>query len=195
MTTAMVDLTEHDVLALYTVGDALAIGSAVAGGALCRVEWEFFGFKQDIRVVHAVTGTELLRVKARKRYSPFTPYDVTDADGRRIGVIRKELGDREYEVFDASEQVELLTAIRESDIASVREIAKRALTGRPLTIERFGFWYGERRVGSYESSASSKLDWTLDMTADAERLVDRRLALAVACMDQLRPREDAGGGG
>ena len=195
MTTATVDLTQHDVLTLYTVGDALAISTPMAGGALCRAEWEFFGFKQDIRVVHAVTGTELLRVKARKRYSPCAPYDVTDADGRRIGVIRKELGDREYEVFDAGEQVKLLTALRESDIASVREMAKRALTGRPVTIERLGFWHGERRVGSYESSASSKLDWTLDMTVDAERLIDRRLVLAVACMDQLRPRDDAGGGG
>jgi hypothetical protein len=155
----------------------------------------FFGLEQDIRVLEPVTGTELLRAKARKRYSPFTPYDLTDTGGRRIAVIRKELCDREYQVMDPAEHAELLVAIREFDSVGVRELAMRAMAGRLLTIERFALWHGQRRAGSYESSASSKLDWTLDMTADAERLADRRLALAVACMDQLRPREDAGGGG
>ena len=58
-------------------------------------------------------------------------------------------------------------------------------SSRPWSSDRFAFWRGDRRLGWHEPGASAGSS-TVDMTADGDRLVDRRLGLAVSCLDVLR---------
>lgn len=156
------------------------------GELLCFAEREFFGFKEDIRLYgDATKTTELLRVKARQRYHPSTTYDVTEADGTRVGVIQKIFGEQQYCVSDASD-TELMIAMKDS--IAIKQMLARLLSGHPLTASRFVFWRGNRQLGSYEASPSTRTESTVDMTPDHEHIIDRRLGLAVSCLDVLRVR-------
>ena len=57
------------------------------------VEQKRFTFKEDIRFYTDETKTaELMRIKARQRFDPRAKYDVTDAQGQKIGLIQKVFG-------------------------------------------------------------------------------------------------------
>ena len=59
----------------------------------CFVEQARFKFKEDIRFyTDESKSTELLRIKARQRFDPRATYDVTGADGGKIGEIQKVFG-------------------------------------------------------------------------------------------------------
>src|SRR5918912_3167391 len=59
----------------------------------CFVEQARFKFKEDIRFfTDDSKSTELLRIKARQRFDPRATYDITGADGSKIGEIQKEFG-------------------------------------------------------------------------------------------------------
>lgn len=176
---------------------------------VCLVEREVG--TEDLRFY---TGaTDLLRVTRRRRGGPRTDpwrtrvartlrsigdgteYDVTTPDGGRIGAIRKEPpGARQYAVSDGS-GAELVVVIQESESVAVKDLPGRLLLSRPLAMDRFAFWRGVRRLGWLEPDRSTRTDSTLDLTLDGEHGIDRRLALAVSCLDILRYRSSSSGGG
>src|SRR5438876_4057377 len=60
------------------------------GPPICFVEQKRFKFKEDIRFYADDSKQhELMRIKARQRFDPRARYDVTDAQGNKIGEIQK----------------------------------------------------------------------------------------------------------
>jgi uncharacterized protein YxjI len=175
-------------------------GDGALGPAFCFAEQKRFSFKEDIRFWADDTKThELLRIKARQRFDPRARYDVTDASGAKIGEIQKVFGKSllrsTYALFDASGA--------ETAQASEHSLAValfRRLVGLIPFIGGFADWVpipyhfdfrrGDEVLGSHVRQAFKFRDtYTIDMSGDPERTVDRRLILAIAVgMDALQAR-------
>ena len=183
---------------VFVPGYKPGLGTAPSGSPVCFVEWEII--TDDLRFYSDATKTtELLRVKARPANGAFRKmaaffssgqtYDVTQADGTKIGVITRAVGERRYHISDASE-IELVIVTQDPEPLSLREVPARLLLKRPFANDRFAFWHGDRRVGSHEPDRRTQTDSTVDMTPDREHMIDRRLCLAVGCLDVLRPKAE-----
>jgi uncharacterized protein YxjI len=144
------------------------------GEPFCFVRQKRFKFKEDIRFYTDDSGsTELMRIKARQRFDPRARYDVTAADGSKIGEIQK--------VFGAS----LLRSTYRIYDAGGDEVATAAEQSVPVALLRraVGFVPYRRQLGKLRDI------YTIDMSGDPERTVDRRLILAIAVgMDALQAR-------
>jgi hypothetical protein len=144
------------------------------GEALCFVEASFGGIK-------------LLRRR-----------DQADTKIGEIGSgIRKRLmvlGKRAYSVRDAS-GTELMSVLEEPESILGSGKLYRLSLPRTFDEDRLAFWHGDRRLGCHQPDRASKTDSVIDMTLDRDRLVDRRLSLAVSCLDLLRQRDETLGTG
>jgi uncharacterized protein YxjI len=164
----------------------------------CFVEQKRFTFKEDIRFyTDEAKTTELMRIKARQRFDPRATYDVTGADGNKIGEIKKVFGTSlvrsTYEIDSTAGAV---TAQEKNVIVALF----RRLVGFIPYVGDFADWLpipyhfdfvrdGEvigthsRRIGKFRDT------YDIDMTGDSERTLDRRLVLAIAVgMDALQAR-------
>ena len=187
----MVDPNEHDVFLLrqriklvinqyeffLPPGDP---GTDV-GERICFVEQKRFKFKEDIRFyADESKQQELRRIKARQRFDPAATYDVTDEVGTKFGEIQK--------VFGKS----LLRSTYRINDAGGNELATVTEKSMPIAIFRrvVGFLRGEQVIGENRRAMWKFRDfYTIDMTADAQRVLDRRLVLAIAVgMDALQAR-------
>jgi uncharacterized protein YxjI len=164
------------------------------------VEQKRFKFKEDIRFFTDESKTqELMRINARQRFDPRARYDVTAADGTKIGEIQKVFGKSlirsTYQLFDAEG--------RELAIAQERSVPValfRRLVGFIPWIGDFADWLpipyhfdfmrDGKRVGFHERRKWKLRDsYDIDMSEDPERTVDRRMILAIAVgMDALQAR-------
>jgi hypothetical protein len=86
---------------------SLPTADGAPGDPFCFVEQRRFKFKEDIRFyADASKQQELMRIKARQRFDPAARYDVTDADGTKLGEIQKVFGASllrsTYTLFDAT---------------------------------------------------------------------------------------------
>ena len=172
----------------------------VPGEPVSFVEQKRFNFKEDIRFYADDSKTqELMRLKARQRFDPRARYDVTAADGSKIGEIQKVFGESllrsTYTLFDAGG---LLTAkARERSLAVA---LFRRLIGLVPFIGGFTDWVpipyhfdflrGDDVIGTHTRTAWKFRDtYTIDLSGDPERTLDRRLILAIAVgMDALQAR-------
>jgi uncharacterized protein YxjI len=164
----------------------------------CFVEQKRFSFKEDIRFyTDASKSTELMRIKARQRFDPRATYDVTGADGHKIGEIKKVFGTSlirsTYELDGSGDPV---TAQEKSLVVALL----RRLVGFIPYVGDFADWLpipyhfdfvrdGEvigthaRRIGKFRDV------YDIDIAGDPERTLDRRLVLAIAVgMDALQAR-------
>jgi uncharacterized protein YxjI len=170
------------------------------GERLCFVEQKRFTFKEDIRF-YADEGKsrELLRIKARQRFDPRARYDVTEPGGTKVGEIQKVFGASllrsTYVVYGADGE-ELARARERSVLVALF----RRLVGLVPFVGDFADWLpipyhfdflrdGEV-VGTHVRQAWKFRDtYTLDFSGDPERVLDRRLVLAIAVgMDALQAR-------
>jgi len=170
------------------------------GQPFCFVRQRRFKFKEDIRFFTDDSGSvELMRIKARQRFDPRARYDVTDADGSKIGEIQKVFGASllrsTYRMYDAN-GAEVATAAEQSvPVALLRRavgfvpyldaVADWLPIPYHFTFERNGTALGSdrRQLGKLRDV------YTIDMSSDPERTVDRRLILAIAVgMDALQAR-------
>jgi uncharacterized protein YxjI len=202
------DLNAHDAFVLRQLirpvvnryEFSLPTADGTAGEPICFVEQKRFKFKEDIRFyADASKQRELMRIKARQRFDPAARYDITDADGVKIGEIQK--------VFGAS----LLRSTYTLFGASGEELARASEKSLPVAIFRrlvgfipyvdwvadwlpipyhFDFKRGDTLLGSHRRQAMKFRDtYTIDMSGDPDRTVDRRLVLAAAVgMDALQAR-------
>jgi uncharacterized protein YxjI len=167
---------------------------------ICFVEQKRFKFKEDIRFyTDDSKTTELMRIKARQRFDPRARYDVTDAAGAKIGEIQKVFGGSllrsTYKLFDAAGE-EVATATEKSLFVALF----RRLVGLVPYLGDFADWlpipyhfvftHNGRVLGTHSRQAWKWRDtYTIDLSGDPERALDRRLALAVAVgMDALQAR-------
>jgi uncharacterized protein YxjI len=172
----------------------------VPGPAFCFAEQKRFAFKEDIRFWADDSRTEeLLRIKARQRFDPRARYDVTDPRGAKIGEIQKVFGKSllrsTYALFDASG-----AETAEARERSLMVALFRRLVGFVPYVGGFADWLpipyhfdfrrGDELLGTHVRQAFKFRDtYTIDMSGDPERTIDRRLILAIAVgMDALQAR-------
>jgi hypothetical protein len=170
------------------------------GRPFCFVRQRRFTFKEDIRFyADDSRSVELMRIKARQRFDPRARYDVTTADGSKIGEIQKVFGTSllrsTYRLYNAS-GAEVATAAEQSVpvalfrravgfVPYVESVADWLPIPYHFTFERNGVVLGthRRHIGKLRDV------YTIDMSGDPERSVDRRLILAIAVgMDALQAR-------
>ncbi len=170
------------------------------GQTFCFVRQRPFKFKEDIRFYRDESRTiELMRIKARQRFDPRARYDITAADGSKIGEIQKVFGASllrsTYRLYDASGN-EVATATEKNLIVALF----RRLVGFIPYVENVANWLPipyhfvfERNgteLGSHRRHLWKLMDvYTIDLSGDLERSIDRRLILATAVgMDALQAR-------
>jgi uncharacterized protein YxjI len=170
------------------------------GDPICFVEQKRFKFKEDIGFyVDASKTQELLRIKARQRFDPRATYDITDEAGAKIGEISKVFGASllrsTFRVNDASGQ-ELFTSTEKS----LGVALFRRLVGFVPYVGDFADWLpipyhfvfkrGEEVIGENRRQIGKLRDiYTIDVSADNPRTIDRRLVLALAVgQDALQAR-------
>jgi uncharacterized protein YxjI len=170
------------------------------GPPFCFVQQRRFKFKEDIRFYADDTQSiEVMRIKARQRFDPRARYDVTAADGSKIGEIQKVFGASlvrsTYRLYDP-EGAETATAEEQSvPVALLRRavgfVPYVEIVADWLPIPyHFAFTRNEVVLGTHRRHIGKLRDvYTIDMSDDPERSVDRRLILAVAVgMDALQAR-------
>ena len=170
------------------------------GEPVCFVEQKRFTFKEDIRFfADDSKAVELMRLKARQRFDPRARYDVTGAGGEKIGEIQKVFGSSllrsTYTLFDASgtevaraQEKSLGVALFRRGVGLVPYVGDVA-DWLPIPYH-FTFTRGDELLGTHSRQAFKFRDtYTIDMTPDTERMLDRRLVLAIAVgMDALQAR-------
>jgi uncharacterized protein YxjI len=170
------------------------------GERLCFVEQKRFKFKEDIRFYTDETKTqELLRIKARQRFDPRATYDVTDDQGTKIGAIQKVFGASllrsTYLILGPNGEELAITTEKSIAIA----ILRRAVGFIPYVDNvadflpipyHFVFKRGDQIIGENTRQMWKIRDnYNIDLSADTERVLDRRLVLAIAVgMDALQAR-------
>jgi len=164
----------------------------------CFVEQARFKFKEDIRFfTDESKSVELLRIKARQRFDPRATYDITGADGTKIGEIKKVFG---ASLIRSTYEISSSTATVQAQEKSLMVALFRRLVDFVPYIGDFSDWLPipyhfdfirdgqvigshKRRIGKFRDT------YDIDMSGDPERLFDRRLVLAVAVgMDALQAR-------
>jgi uncharacterized protein YxjI len=179
---------------------ALPGADGALGEPVCFVEQKRFTFKEDIRFYTDDTKSrEMMRIKARQRFDPTARYDVTDPDGTRIGLIQKVFGASlirsTYLVFDADGTETARVREKSLPVALFRRLVDLVpyigglADWLPIPYH-FEFRRGETLLGTHSRQAFKFRDtYTIDMGADPERTLDRRLVLALAVgLDALQAR-------
>jgi uncharacterized protein YxjI len=170
------------------------------GQPVCFVEQKRFKFKEDIRFFTDDTKqVEVMRLKARQRFDPAARYDITDADGGKIGEIQKVFGASllrsTYRLYDASGEETAKATEKSLAVALFRRLVgfvpyvDHVADWLPIPYH-FVFVRGDRVLGSNTRRAWKIRDtYTIDLSGDPERTLDRRLVLATAVgMDALQAR-------
>lgn len=170
------------------------------GPAFCFVEQKRFKFKEDIRFfTDDSKSEELMRILAKQRFDPRATYDITLADGTKLGQIKKVFGK------SLMRSTYAILGPDGEELAIAREVSMgkalfRRLAGFVPYIGDFADWlpiaydfeflHGDKRIGINKRRRWKWRDiYDIDFTADPERRVDRRLALAaVVGMDALQAR-------
>ena len=170
------------------------------GQPFCYVRQRPFKFKEDIRFyTDESRSTELMRIKARQRFDPRARYDVVAADGSKIGGIQKVFGmsllRSTYKLYDATGNEVATSAEQFLWVALVRRlvgfvpylgsIADWLPIPYHFVFERDGV-----QLGSHRRQLWKLRDvYTIDLSGDPQRTVDRRLVLAIAvAMDAFQAR-------
>jgi uncharacterized protein YxjI len=179
---------------------SLPVANGTPGEPICFVEQKRFKFKEDIRFyTDDSKQTEVMRIKARQRFDPRARYDVTDAQGEKIGEIQKVFGASllrsTYALFDAQD-----TEVARASERSLAVALLRRLVGFVPFVENFANWLpipyhfdfkrGETVLGTHSRQTFKFRDtYTIDVSGDPQHTLDRRLILAIAVgMDALQAR-------
>jgi uncharacterized protein YxjI len=197
-----VDPNQHDTFVLRQrfapVVNRYEFSLAEGEEPFCFVEQKRFTFKEDIRFyTDESKTTELMRIKARQRFDPRATYDVTGADGNKIGEIKKVFG---ASLLRSTYEIDWPGGAVTAQEKNVIVALFRRLVGFIPYLGDFADWLpipyhfdfvrdGEvigthsRRIGKFRDT------YDIDMTGDSERRLDRRLVLAIAVgMDALQAR-------
>jgi uncharacterized protein YxjI len=199
----VINPNEHDVFYLRQrirpVVNQYEFSLEEGGQPFAFVEQARFKFKEDIRFfTDESKSEEILRIKARQRFDPRARYDVTAADGTKIGEIQKVFGKSllrsTYEIHPVSGDP-VLTRERNFAVALFRRLVGLVpwvgdfADWLPIPYH-FDFLRGDEVIGVNERKKWKFRDtYTIDMSADPARTLDRRLVLAIAVgMDALQAR-------
>jgi len=151
--------------------------------------------KEDIRFYADESETEeLFRIKARAVMEFGGRYDVTTPAGEKVGVLGKVFGKSllrsTWAILDASEQEIAIAKERSQFWAIVRRVIDAVPYGDFIPILfHFTIDLGETHLGDLNRRIGIRDTYDLDLSGDAERTIDRRLAIALAiALDALQSR-------
>jgi uncharacterized protein YxjI len=198
----LVDPNQHDQFVLRQrirpVINQYEFSLAEGEPPFCFVEQARFKFKEDIRFyTDDSKSTELLRIKARQRFDPRATYDITGANGTKIGEIKKVFGASlirsTYEVSSGTmtvraQEQNLLVALFRRLVGFVPYVGDFA-DWLPIPYH-FDFVRDGQVIGTHSRRIGKLRDvYDIDMSGDPDRTLDRRLVLAIAVgMDALQAR-------
>ncbi len=177
----------------------LADDGASAAEPVCFVEQKRMKLKEDLRAFSDdQKQAEVFRIKAQQVWDPRARYDVTDASGRHLGQLQKVFGKSllrsTWRLYDASGAEAGSARERSLFVALFRRLVGFVpyLGGfadwLPIPYH-FDYFIGERHIGGLERILGVRDRYRLDISGDAERTIDRRVALALAVgMDALQAR-------
>ncbi|MGH2898239.1 MAG: hypothetical protein ACRDMZ_06155, partial [Solirubrobacteraceae bacterium] len=170
------------------------------GEPFCFVEQKRFKFKEDIGFFSNRDKThQLLRIKARQRFDPRATYDITDEAGTKIGEIQKVFGASllrsTFRINDAGGEELFISTEKNMWVALLRRAVgfvpylENVAPWLPIPYH-FVFKRGEELLGENTRQLGKLRDiYTIDMTPDSGRTIDRRLVLALAVgQDALQAR-------
>jgi uncharacterized protein YxjI len=151
--------------------------------------------KEDIRFYADESETEeLFRIKARAVMEFGGRYDVTTPAGEKVGVLGKVFGKSllrsTWAILDASEQEIAIAKERSQFWAIVRRVIDAVPYGDFIPILfHFTIDRGETHLGDLNRRIGIRDTYDLDLSGDAERTIDRRLAIALAiALDAVQSR-------
>ena len=151
--------------------------------------------KEDIRFfADENEARELWRIKARSLMEFGGRYDVTTPAGEKIGVLGKVFGKSllrsTWSIMDADEQELAIAKERSQFWAIVRRVIDAVPYGDFIPIVfHFRIDRGDSHLGDLTRAFGMRDRYTLDLSNDAERVIDRRLAIALAiALDALQSR-------
>jgi uncharacterized protein YxjI len=207
--TGIGDLNSHDRFILrqrfrFVVNEyefSLPLGAHESPGhPFCFVRQKPFKFKEDIRFyVDDSRSVELMRIKARQRFDPRARYDVVAADGTKIGEVQKVFGASllrsTYALYDAAGTEIAQVTERNFAVALIRRLVgfipylSNVANWLPIPYD-FIFLRNGVQIGQHRRQLWKLIDvYTIDLSGDTEKVLDRRLVLAVAvAMDALQAR-------
>ena len=207
-TSAVIDPNQHDRFILrqqfrFVVNQyefSLPGPDDTPGRVFCFVRQKMMKFKEDVRFFTDETQTtEIMRIKARQRFDPTATYDVTAADGSKIGGFQKVFGKSllrsSYRLFDATGQevatateLNLWVALLRRVVGFIPNLGNFA-NWLPIPYH-FVFQRGDQVLAHHKRQLWKLRDtYTLDLTPDSTRTLDRRLVLAIAvAMDAFQAR-------
>jgi uncharacterized protein YxjI len=172
---------------LYRV--SAVIPGVSEGTPVAFVRQKRMAIKEDIRFFADENETnELFRIKARRAIDIGGRYDVTEPDGQRFGVLErkfaKSLIRSTWAILDGEESELAVAQEKSFVIAIVRRLQDFLPLPYHFTISR-----GEQEVGGVTRHFSLRDRYTLDLAGDEERLIDRRLGVALAvALDTIQDR-------
>ncbi len=181
----LIDQLIRPMVNLYTAS-TLAPDGKSAGEVVAFARQRRMALKEDLRFfADDSESEELFRLKARRVVELGGRYDVTHPTGERIGVLEKRFKQSlirsTWSILDASEDEIAWARERSAHIAIVRRIKDLIPYGEMVPIPyHFTFLRGEREIGELTRVLGVRDKYILDLSADAERALDRRLAIALS---------------
>jgi hypothetical protein len=190
----LVDQLLRPVANLYRV-TPLAAGETPAGPPVAFVRQKKLAIKEDIRFyADESEQQELFRIKARSAFDiGGARYDVFAGD-EKLGTLehqfRASLLRSTWRVRGADDAELLVAQERSLPLAIVRRVIDFVPYGELIPIPyNFDLLSGGRVVGGMNRKLQLRDRYVLDLSGDHERVVDRRLAIALAIgLDTLQNR-------
>jgi uncharacterized protein YxjI len=168
---------------------------SAGGGPVAFVRQKKLAIKEDIRFFSDESQTqELFRIKARAMFEVGGRYDVTTPEGERVGVLEKVFGRSllrsTWRIHGPDEQELALAEERSQAVALLRRVIDAVPYGELIPIVfHFTIRRGDEQLGELTRAWGLRDRYTLDLSRDTARTVDRRLAVALAiALDALQSR-------
>jgi uncharacterized protein YxjI len=191
----LVDQLIRPIANLYRV-TPLAAGETPAGPPIAYVRQKKLAMKEDIRFFADEGETrEVFRIAARTWLDTGgSRYDVVAADGEKIGVLHhtfKSILRTTWSIQDPNEQELAIARERSQATAVLRRLIDFVPdVGGLIPIPyNFDILAGEQVIGKMDRKFQLRDRYVLDLSADTGKLLDRRLAIALAIgLDTLQNR-------
>jgi uncharacterized protein YxjI len=192
----LVDQLFRPIANLYRV-TPLAAGEAPAGAPIAYVRQKKLAVKENIRFFADENETqELFHIQAQTWLDTGgSRYDVVDAQEGKIGLLHhvfgKSLLRSTWSVSNALDQEVAVARERSQAMAILRRVIDFVPDyGGLIPIPyNFDILAGDRVIGTMNRKFQVRDRYVLDLSTDADRVLDRRLAIALAVgLDTLQNR-------
>jgi uncharacterized protein YxjI len=190
----LIEQLVRPIVNLYRV-TPLAAGETPAGPPVAFARQKRMAFREDIRFFADENETqEVFRIKARSVIDVGGRYDVHDAAGQPIGVLEHHFGKSllrtTWRIRSPADEELAVAQEKNQMLAIARRVVDFVPYGEFLPIPYDFLIHCEREFGHFTRRFMSLRDvYTLDLSGDHEKRIDRRLGIALGIgLDALQNR-------